>query len=82
MKELEELISEYFQKKNRAIEMILVETIERHIGRVPSNKEVSDRGHHKVFPHSGEEKWFWGDTLLFVTRPIKDKIGIEIQKHV
>jgi len=45
------------------IEKCLIESIEKHLGRVPSNDEVSQ--HCRCIIAGGDKCYMWDDTVLF-----------------
>ena len=58
---------------NALIERKLVEMVEKHLGRVPSNNEVAAHGMCRIdWPERGSNAYFWDDHLLFAFRTYYD----------
>ncbi len=60
---IDDLVARFVKERAAIIEQQLVLTIEAHLGRVPSNAEVSKHG--RRFLNNTNEEFFWGEHFLF-----------------
>ncbi len=82
MTSLESISFEIIRQRNRTIERKIVETIERLLGRVPTNDEVARNGKHIVLTHANEEHYLWDGFRLFTIRNHKTGLGFDVETCV
>lgn len=68
MSDFYNLISDYYKEHTKAVERALLECIEVHLGRVPTNEEVARCGKRMIFCGHDEPKSYdeyrWNDVVL------------------
>lgn len=66
---IDDLASQISRQRSLAIERLIVEHVEAHLGRVPTNAEVSANGRRIVMVECpDEEHYYWNTQRLFSIR--------------
>lgn len=82
MKTLDSVACEIIKQREEAIEGLMIETLERHLGRVPTDMEVAKNGKRIYLTAHNEEHFMWGGFRLFSIYNHKTGYGFDVERCV